>query len=324
MKSLIVELAMVVLFFSSCSKKGESESFSPEGISYPSTMKGNIYYDWATEGILKVSLPEGVGSSFIPDNRKLNNFDISRDGKYKLTVIDEQTLGQYDIRFTISDIAEGKIVEEFVYRSPGRNAYCTGFLSHDQSHILVLSNDLEDGVTILKRNGEFVTRLMDINGEPVDRFNAARLWLPGNALLLTHGNYIIKLNPPYTSGKLIKEMEHENWGELTVNHQGSQMAMQIANHIYTMDMEGNNLRQVTTSNFNESVPEFSPDGKHLLVGTEYKQTGPFGWMWYMKIIPNDGKQYHVDPIETNTAGVVPVILKGGDKIEAAGGQMLWR
>jgi len=312
---------LLIFFFSACSK---NEEVKPDGENgYPSTLKGTIYYDWATEGILKITLPDGVGSAFIPDNSKLNNFDVSRDGKHKLTVVDEQTLGQYPIRFTISDIGDGRVVEEFVYHSPGLSAYSRGFLSPDNSHILVLSNEREDGITILKRNGELVGRILDINGEQLG-FNDQRLWLPNNSLLIVHNNYIIRLNPPYTSGTLVKEMAFDDWGDLAVNQAGTQMAVRIANHIYTMNMDGTNLNQVTTSNFKESVPEFSPDGNYLLVGTEYKQTGPFGWIWYMKIIPNDGKQYNVDPIEENSSGVIPVILKGNDRIETAGGQMIWR
>ncbi|GGH14484.1 hypothetical protein FAZ19_07430 [Sphingobacterium alkalisoli] len=318
-------LSLVVVFLmllSACSKDNDG---GPDGgdNGYPSAVKGTIYYDWATEGILKVSLPEGVGSAFIPDDSKLNNFDISRDGKYKLTVVNEQTLGDYPIRFTLSDISNGSIVEEFIYRSPALSAYSKGYLSHDNSHILVLSNDQEDGITILKRNGEFVGRIHDINGEELG-FNDQRLWLPGNALLIVHNNYIIRLDPPYTSGKLLKEMEYEDWGDVAVNPAGTQLAVRIANHVYTMDMDGSNLKQVTTSNFKEAVPEFSPDGKYLLVGTEYRQTGPFGWMWSLKIIPNDGKEYNVDPIAANSPGVIPVFVKGKNKIETAGGQMIWR
>ncbi|TJZ54745.1 hypothetical protein FAZ15_14785 [Sphingobacterium olei] len=318
-------LSLVVVFLmllSACSKDNDG---SPDGgdNGYPSAVKGTIYYDWATEGILKVSLPEGVGSAFIPDDSKLNNFDVSRDGKYKLTVVNEQTVGKYPIRFTLSDISNGSIVEEFVYNSPGLDGYSKGYLSYDNSHILVLSQTKEDGITILKRDGEFVGRIHDINGEELG-FNDQRLWLPGNALLIVHNNYIIRLDPPYTSGKLLKEMEYEDWGDVAVNPAGTQLAVRIANHVYTMDMDGSNLKQVTTSNFKEAVPEFSPDGKYLLVGTEYRQTGPFGWMWSLKIIPNDGKEYNVDPIAPNSPGVIPVFVKGKNKIETAGGQMIWR
>lgn len=326
MKNLLTRSLLGLLLLSlgaACSKSGNDELGNPGETGYPSSLTGTIYYDWATEGILQMRLPDGVGSSFIPDNSKLNNFDISTDGKQKLTVVDEQTLGNYPIRFTLSDIADGRVVNEFVYQSPARNAYCKGFLSPDKSHILVLSNDDEDGITILKNNGEFVTRIKDINGEALG-FNETRLWLPNNALLITHKNYIIRIDPPYTAGRLVREMDYQQWGALAVNQSGTQLALQIANHIYTMNMDGGNLQQVTTSNFTESEPVFSPDGKYLLVGSEYKQTGPFGFMWYMKIIPNDGKMYNVDPVAENSPGVIPVVWKGRDRMEAAGGQMIWR
>ena len=132
------------------------------------------------------------------------------------------------------------------------------------------------------------------------------------------------LDPPYTSGTLLKAMNYQDWGDLAVNPAGNQLAVRIANHVYTMGMDGSNLKQVTTSNFKEAVPEFSPDGKHLLLGTNYRQTGPLGWTWDLKIIHNDGKEYNVDPIEPNTPGVIPVFVKGKDKIETSGGQMIWR
>lgn len=324
MKNLATKAAIsiIALFMLAACSKDEGEENREVSI-YPSELKGTIYYDWATEGILKISLPDGVGGSFIPDDSKLNNFDISRDGKLKLNVINASSLGKYDNRFTLSDIADGSIVEEFIYNSPGGNSYCQGFLSPDNSLIMVTSNEKEDGITILKRNGEFIVRILNINGERFG-FNDSRLWLPNNSLLITHDKYIIRLDPPYTSGTMVKQMDYQEWGKLDVNQQGTQLALQIANHVYTMDIDGSNLKQVTTSNFKESRPLFSPDGKYLLIGSDYKQSGPLGYMWDMKIIPNDGKQYNVDPLEFNSPGVIPVIWKGNNRIETAGGRMVWR
>lgn len=318
-------LISICYFFIGCSKdENKGDDSRLEGI-YPKEMKGTIYYDWATEGILKIRLPDGSGGSFIPDNSKLNNFDISRDGRRKLTVVNASTLGKYDIRFTISDINTGSVQEDFIYNGPGLSAYCKGYLSPDNSLILVTSNEKEDGITVLNRNGDFVARIVDINGERID-FNVSALWLPGNHFLMTHGDYIIRVEPPYSSGTLIKEMNYEDWGELAVNQEGTQLALRIANHIYTMDIDGSNLKQVTNSNFTESEPVFSPDGKYLLVGSYYRYSGEgFGRLWQLSIIPNDGKQYTTNPdAEGNSQGVSPVIWKGKDKIEAASGQMLWR
>lgn len=319
---LNLSLALLLLALGACSK-GDADSDIPGAGPYPNSLTGTIYYDWATEGILKMSLPDGIGGAFIPDNSKLNNFDISRDGKWRLTVNDAGSLGQYDVRFTTSNLSDGSIVDEFIYNSPAGNRYCKGFLSPDNSLILVTSNDAEDGLTILKRNGEFVTRLTAINGEAFG-FNETRLWLPGNSLLLTHGKHIIRLDPPYTSGALVKQIDYDDWGHLTVNQQGTQLVLRIGNHLHSMKMDGSELAQLTTSNFKEAEPVFSPDGRHLLIGTEYRQTGPFGFIWALKIIPSSGGPYHVDPIEANSKEVIPVIWQGKDRLETAGGQMLWR
>ncbi|MFD2970236.1 TolB-like translocation protein [Sphingobacterium bambusae] len=311
----------LLLLLMGCSKDRAPGDDMPDA--YPRELSGTIYYDWATEGILQMSLPDGVGGAFIPDNSKLNNFDISRDGKLKLTVVNASTLGQYDVRFTTSNMSDGSIVDEFIYNSPAGNSYCKGYLSPDNSLIVVTSNDEEDGITILKRNGEFVGRLHDINGESFD-FNQTVLWLPNNGLLLTHGNYILRLDPPYNSGSVVKQMDYEDWGDLQVNLQGTQLVVRIGNHLHSMKSDGTDLRQLTNSNFKEAEPVFSPDGKFLLIGTEYRQTGPFGYMWSLKIIPSSGGPYQVDPVAANSPEVIPVIWKGKDRIESAGGQMLWR
>lgn len=309
----------------SCSKDADGARDGGSGSGkYPTDLKGTIYYRWADQGILQISLPDGTGGVFLPSESKRNNVDISRDGKLKLTAVDVSKMGDYKVRFTISNIADESVVEQFDYYSPEGNIFCHGYLSPDNSLIMVTSNDYADGITILKRNGEFVTRLLDINGERLDVFNMSALWLPDNALLITHNKYIIRLNPPYTSGTAIKEMNYEKWGKLAVNHAGNQLALQIGNHIHTMAIDGSNLKQVTTSNFTESNPVFSPDGKYLLVGTYYRSNGTIGHLWEMRIIPNDGEQYVVNPTDSKVPGVIPVIWKNKDKIESSGGQMLWR
>ncbi len=321
LSDMFVAYSCVLLLLTGCSKDSSPGDDMRNG--YPSQLSGTIYYDWATEGVLKMSLPDGVGGAFIPDDSKLNNFDISQDGKLKLTVVNASTLGQYDVRFTTSNMADGSIVDEFVYNSPAGNSFCKGYLSPDKSLIVVTSNDKEDGITILKRNGEFVGRLDDINGEAFD-FNQTVLWLPNNGLLLSHGKYILRLDPPYNSGSVVKQMDYEDWGDLQVNLQGTQLVVRIGNHLHSMKSDGTDLRQLTNSNFKEAEPVFSPDGKFLLIGTEYRQTGPFGYMWSLKIIPSSGGPYQVDPVAANSPEVIPVIWKGKDRIESGGGQMLWR
>lgn len=313
---------LCVLLLVSCSSDNNTDNTSAPN-SYPPDLAGTIYYKWATEGILKVSLPSATGGSFIADDTKLNSFDVSRDGNYRLTAINASTVGNYVVKFTLSNMENGSTVHEFNYTSPAGNSYCTGQLSADNSLILVKSNDEEDGITILKTDGELVVRIEGLNNTPFSMHDMA-MWLPGNELLVTHGNMIIRIPPPYNSGSLVKEMNYADWGDLSVNHQGNQLAVRIDNHLYTMGIDGNNMRQVTTSNFKESKPVFSPDSKYLMVGSNYRQSSVMGYSWDMKIIPNDGKEYNVDPVETNSSGVLPVLWKGQDKIVTGSGDVIWK
>jgi Tol biopolymer transport system component len=92
-----------------------------------------------------------------------------------------------------------------------------------------------------------------------------------------------------------------------------------------MDIDGNNFVQVTESNDREVLPEFSPDGNYLLVGTDYTKTSSLSAIWRLKIIPADGNKYNVDPITENSPGVIPVIAHGDEVIQTASNRgMLWR
>lgn len=319
MKKILFAVLISTFLLPSCSKDKTGNGLN----GFPADLAGTIYYKWATEGIVKVTLPSATGGSFISDDTKLNSFDISRDGQLRLTAVNASTVGNDNVQFTLSNHNTGSIVNQFIYQSPARNRFCKGQLSPDNTLILVESNDQNDGISILKVNGEFVLRIDGLGGVPFD-IHDMKMWLPNNELLLTHGNNILRIPPPYTSASLVKQMNYADWGHLTVNHQGTKLAMYIANHIYTMDIDGNNLKQVTTSSFKEARPVFSPDSKYLMIGSNYRQSSIMGHSWDMKIIPNNGEEYNVDPFAANSSGVIPVVLNGQEKIVSGSGQVIWK
>ena len=316
MKNTLFISLLCVLLFMSCAKSNDSNNTT-------SDLKGTIYYKWATEGILKVSFPSANGGAFIQDDTKLNSYDISRDGQYRLTAVNVATLGNDNVQFTLSNNATGSIVNQFTYQSPARNRFVKGQLSPDNSLILVESNDQADGISILKTDGELLYTINGLGGVPFD-IHDMKMWLPNNELLLTHGKNIIRLAPPYNSAALVKQMDFEDWGQLSVNHQGTKLAVRIGNHIHMLDIDGNNLKQVTTSNFKEGWPVFSPDGKYLMIGSNYRQSSVMGHSWDMKIIPANGEQYNVDPVVANSPGVIPVIWNGQNDIVTGSGQVVWK
>lgn len=196
-------------------------------------------------------------------------------------------------------------------------------LSPDKT-LIAIAPTFEAGWVLLKNDGSLLGHIDAINGEKPER-GSAIVWLPGNSILLTHKSSIIRLDPPYTTGKLIKEMNYEDWGQVTANAAGTKIALAVNKHIYMMDSDGNNFVQVTESNDKEVYPAFSPDGNYLLVGTDYTPSGTFSAIWRLKIIPADGKKYNVDPITENSPEVIPVKANGDETIQAASNRgMLWR
>ncbi|MDR7127913.1 hypothetical protein J2X69_000241 [Algoriphagus sp. 4150] len=319
MKKLIqLSAAILMIALSSgCSNEDEAPVLPGGG-----QLSGGLYFDWATEGALAINTQTGVRSEFLPYDTKRNGWSLSQDGRIVLTSMNPD-IWTDEILFTMTNVDDGQIMKEFSYFPlNGGSKFKSGELSPDNT-LVVISSTYEEGVVIIDTSGKLVTHLYDINGEKIELHEQVK-WLPGNSLLITHKKLLIKVDPPYKSGTLVKEMNYESWGDPAVDPAGQKIAVRVNNHIYLMNMDGSDFVQVTESNDREVAPVFSPDGKYLLVGTDYTKTGPFGALWYLKIIPADGKVYNVDPIYPNSEGVIPVISNGENSVQAASGAMYWR
>lgn len=309
-----------LVLFLSCSK--DNNPGPGDGIPLPADLTGTLLYDWVDEGVLAVDVRTGQKSVFLTDDIRRNGFDVSRDGRLRLTAHDIQG-NYYDTQYTLSNVADGSIVSQFTFYPPnGGSRFNHGKLSPDNK-LIAIPPTLDEGIIVVDTEGRMVVHIENINGEPFDLYDDVE-WLPGNALLFTHGNYILRSSPPYTEATLVKEMNYESWGSIHPSPDGQRLAVCIDKHIYLMGIDGGNLTQVTESNFQENKAVFSPNGNYLLVGTDYRRTGAFGAIWELKIIPADGRLYNVDPIEPNSKGVIPVIAIGEDRPEASDGIMLWR
>ncbi|TXK50262.1 hypothetical protein FVR03_05025 [Pontibacter qinzhouensis] len=285
----------------------------------PTHLKGTLFFDWATEGTLAFNTETAIKREFLSYNSKRNNWDISRDNEILLTV-SKNEISSDVMTFTMSKMSDGSIANQFEYTPlNGGSAFNSGKLSPDKSLVAVMPT-FREGLVLLKTDGTVVAHLEDVNGEKLDRSEQVQ-WLPDNGILLTHKNYIIKIAPPYTSGSLVKEMNFEDWGDMGVNQQGTKIAVRVTNHIHMMNIDGSDFVQVTESNSKEAYPTFSPDGKYLLIGTDYKPVAPMGAIWYLKIIPADGKKYNVS---NDSEGVIPVMIDRNNSLQTASGAMLWR
>lgn len=305
------------LFFtavmSACSKGSE------EG-DRPGNLSGSIIYEYATE-VKKINLNSWSESTFFSYSAYSTvGWDLSKDGKLRL--ISERPPGVYDKnKFIVVNVADGTIIKEFMYNPlVGNSTSNSGEISFDNSLILI-NPDYENGFVIVDMNGEVKFRMDGINGKKLGLGDRAR-WLPGNSILVSFdGKYLLKADPPYTNLTLVKEMNYEKWGNVKVSMDGQRVSMYIGDHIHTMNIDGSNLTQVTESGSTEIFAEFSPDGKHLLVGCDYIHA-PISSQssWKLKVIPADGLLHNLD----NGDNVIPIVPSQSSERTKASGKCLWR
>lgn len=312
-KQLSTMLAIAICLYACSKDKGPSPDPGKQGYG----LNGTLIYNWATEGILKTALKTGVRSTVLPENTGRYGWDVSRDG----TKILQSTEAPDDLDanlYTYSDIASGTVVSQFKYY-PENGDLTNGFISPDQS-MIAIDPTFDDGIIIVNMKGKVLYNLTGYGGKKFG-YGTQIAWMPDNSLLFTLGQSIYRTNTDFTKATLIKTLSFESWGDLAVSFDGQKIAFDGGNHIWTMMSDGSQLTQVTTSDSQEKVSAFSPDGQYLLIGTDYQVTGPFGSMWYLAIIPADGKQYNVN--KGADTHVIPIQDpdQGG---QACDGFMYWR
>lgn len=305
---------LIALLIVSCSRNDNGDN----GGNNPS-LNGHIYYEY-TSDVMKIDMSTAKESSFFSYNAyNTVGWDLSNDGKLRLVSTREP--GQFDRNhFTIVNIENDQIVKkfEFVPRN-GNNTNNLGKISFDNTLILV-PPDYENGIVIMDTDGNIK---YEMNGIGDDLFSLRDdvYWLPDNNLLVRFKDKLLRSAPPYTNLTLVKEMNYENWGNVRVSKDGKKISMFINKHIYIMDITGDNLIQVTESNDDEIFGEFSPDGKYLLIGSDYLNAPVSGnSQCYLKIIPADGKKYNMD----SSPEVISVIPDGSSTIVRSRANTVWR
>jgi len=314
-KTIALAFAIVGVF--SCSK---NENGDPDGGNGGNRgLAGKLIYTFSGD-VFQLDLQTNRQSTFFTYNTYgFSDWDMSWDGQFRLT--SEREAGVFDAaKITLVRNSDGTIVDQFDYISPyGVDTDVQAFLSPDNTMVMYKPT-LDNGIVITDLDGNVLTHLEAVNvgtGGLSLGISDEVLWLPGNSILFTLGDrYLFRSDPPYTGLSLIKEMPHTEWGNLRVNKEGTQLSMMVSNHIYVMDIDGSDLRQVTESSGGEIQSDFSPDGKHLLVA---KKLGPTYFYWNLAVIPNDGQLHDMDHSES-----VVVIQSEGEVIPpAVSGATFW-
>jgi hypothetical protein len=320
MKKHLYWIALVLLI-AACSKAGGGDDGTTDpvtGTGTGGTQLGNgiLYYNWATDGPLKLDLKTGVKSTFLPYNTSRNGWDVSRDNTWVIESRDDPN--DYDNEvYIITNVKDNTIVSKFKKLSGYANL-TSPQLSYDKKLILVPPT-FDDGIMILDLQGKVLFNLTTYQGKKLE---GRVTWMPDNSILFSQGNNLYRTNTEFTKATLVKAFNFDTWGNFSVSPDGSKIALRGGNHLWMMNADGSNLTQITESNSIEVSPVFSPDSKFLVVGYNYSLTNQLGRWWNLAIIPADFGKYNLD--EKADKRVIPIVAKGEKSPEAADGVVMWR
>lgn len=314
MKKLSLFLFLLSILFVACKKDNTEPNKNGNNLK---NLPGTLYYKWADEGVLKIDPITATRSTFLANNVSRNSWDVSFDNKLVLECTDVR--GNVNAnQFTITNAENGTIVTQFNYQATDGDI-ATGILSPN-AKLIAINPTFKDGIVITDIEGNKIKHLETINNEKIDH---NPIWMPDNTLLFAYKNLLLKTNEDFTEVTIVKEFDFQDWESPAVSMDGKKIAFAASKHIWLMNADGSDMRQITTSSSIETMPQFSPDGKYLLIGTNYHTTGLFGKIFYLKVIPADGKQYNVDD-GSESEGVIPIQIANESGIEAGSGKISWR
>jgi len=314
--SCIICMAALLLLFS-CSKKNDT---GPDGNNHLGS--GSVFYDWSEgQGLAvtyKLDLNSAVRSKALTYNADRHAWDISRDGTKMIQSVADPNDYDGEI-YRISNMGNGQTISEFKKKGTELSSFTEPLFSPDMS-LIAVPPTFDRGLLILNTQGQLLKEIVTIGG---NKIKGHICWMPDKSIMCTVGNTVYRLNNSYTYGDVVVNLNFDDWNHVTASYDGSKVAFAADKHIWLMNADGGNMKQVTTSNNEEGYPAFSPDGKYLLIGTDYVGESNAIERWQLTIIPADGRQYNVNDGTDNR--VIQVKLKNSESTqELCNNIMEWR
>lgn len=316
--SYIVAIATASLLLS-CSKKDNN---GPGGNGGGHFGSGSIYYDWSEGAGLavtyKVDLNTATRSKALAYNADRHAWDISRDGAKMIQSVADPNDYDGEI-YRIINMSNGQTISEFKKKGTELSSFTEPLFSPDMTMIAVPPT-FDRGLLILNMQGQLLKEVVTIGG---NKIKGHICWMPDNSIICTVGNTVYRLNNSYTYGNVVANLNFSDWNHVTASNDGSKIAFAGGKHIWMMNADGSNLKQITSSNNEEGYPVFSPDGKNLLIGTDYVGENNAIERWKLAIIPADGQQYNV--IDGQDSRVIPIIIKDSESTQELSDYIMeWR
>jgi len=308
-----VGICLLLAGTTGCSKNNDA----PEGTE-GHKHQGTLYYKWADEGTLKLNIGTGEKSLLLPTDVKQNGFFVNKSQNKILVLSDIQ--GDPDNEsLKIINLPDGSLITEIKVDKGNHSGFVHPQLSVDEKYMLAQSL-LPEKVIVIEISAKKAYILNEINGQKI----TDAVWMPDGSVLLGTEQAIYRSSVPFDEIQEIKKLDFVKWSSLAVSPDGQKIVFKGGQHLWMMNAEGNNLKQITHSATEEGAPTFSPDSKYLLVGIQQFAGGAGTWGGYftMYIIPADGQQYTIEEGK-NTQNVHMVIAKEEQEPETYNGLVQW-
>ncbi len=293
------------LVLASCGGGGGGGDSGGGGQANPLT--GTMYYVFAGK-LNKFDMATSQNTeiaSTSPEFRR-GTFDVSRDGKEMLIFTDlpnNTDASLFNINFSLVNSNNlTQVNNQFRVRDDSSGGWAK--LSQDKSRVaakwenrIPRGNRPIQSIYVWDRTGKQITVYdRDYPGNEIKEM----AWLPDGNLLMSSNQGILKTtDTTLLKADVLFKPNLPSWGSIAVSPDGTRLALKSGNHIYTMNMDGSNLVQVTSSDKgdNENNPQWSPDGKYiaftanLFVYTTGGVVQGGGTIPQLLVVPADNKTY---------------------------------
>jgi tricorn protease-like protein len=347
-------IALSTLFVT-CSKNDNKSGNNINNLS------GSIYYIFAGE-LNKFDLNAGKKTKMINQGSfDTKFFDVSLDNKELMYVADAPGSdggNWYDQEYfnfvdpssfnvlvpRFKKFADVTIGTKFAKLSPDRSKIAVNYTYCSETYDSGVCKANSTNVSVWDKTGAItLTYTQDYAGNLIKQF----AWMPDGNLLLTSNAGIYKTTDTTLKRyELLFKPNLPSYGSLAVSPDGKRLALKSGKHIYTMNIDGSNVVQLTDSDGDDQQysPTWSPDGKYIAFITNIfaYTTGPIvsggGTIYQMILAPADNKTYKLtkEYFEnlgsgglTGSSGIVAgnglVILKTGPNSDVfAESDFVWR